>query len=200
MGFYCSTLGCPLLLRKGGALGRHYRKPHEASAPNPNSLTSELRFLEIELAIWVGKPGGFPRKTRKPGRCGLGCFFESTHDSKGATTPRTPDRKVRALLASGVRSRLSDSYFLEKNAQLLFGKLDSSLLRDDVRGYSFSSMRDFLLDLRTRDRLLNFPGELYLPARAAIMLRGLALLLHVNVSVAELWRPEAERVLAEEAA
>eukprot|EP00927_Polykrikos_kofoidii_P051875 TRINITY_DN45651_c0_g1_i1.p1 TRINITY_DN45651_c0_g1~~TRINITY_DN45651_c0_g1_i1.p1 ORF type:complete len:527 (+),score=65.20 TRINITY_DN45651_c0_g1_i1:79-1659(+) len=100
---------------------------------------------------------------------------------------------VVALTELGVRSTKMDPYFLETNARLFFGGLDGDLTGGRPLG-------DFVMDLRSKDTLVNMPGELYLPCRAAMMLRGLALLLHCPVSIAKEWRPVAERVLAESVA
>jgi aarF domain-containing kinase len=97
---------------------------------------------------------------------------------------------VAALVELGVRSKKMNESFLNANAQLLFGRIDADLTGG-------RSLTDFFQDLRTWDTLTKMPGDLYLPSRAAIMLRGLALLLHCEISVAEEWRAAAEQVLLE---
>jgi len=97
---------------------------------------------------------------------------------------------VSAMTDLGVRSKKMDPRFLEANARLLFGRIDGDLTGG-------RSLLEFVQDLRTWDTLVVMPGELYLPSRAAMMLRGLAMLLHCHVSIADEWRPVAERVLVE---
>jgi len=97
---------------------------------------------------------------------------------------------VDAFVDLGVRSERMDPQFLEANARLLFGRVDGEFTGG-------RPLLDFLADLRTWDRLTVIPGEIYLPARAATMLRGLSLLLQCNVSIAEEWRSTALSALAE---
>jgi len=106
----------------------------------------------------------------------------SRHDSEAT---------VSALVELGVRSKNMDERFLNANAQLLFGRIDADLTGG-------RSLADFLQDFRTWDTLTHMPGDLYLPSRAAVMLRGLALLLHCEISVAEEWRSAAEQVLLDQ--
>mmetsp|Transcript_113052 Transcript_113052/g.365087 ORF Transcript_113052/g.365087 Transcript_113052/m.365087 type:complete len:528 (-) Transcript_113052:78-1661(-) len=96
---------------------------------------------------------------------------------------------VAALTELGVRSKKMDPRFLETTARMLFGRVDGDLTGG-------RPLPEFLDELRSMDTLTTMPGELYLPSRAAVMLRGLALLLHCHVSVAEEWMPVAERVLS----
>lgn len=104
----------------------------------------------------------------------------------------TKDTKatVDAYTALGVQSKKMDTAFLEANAKILFGRIDSELTGG-------RPLLDFLKDLKTWDTLTVVPGEIYLPARAATMLRGLAMLLKCQISVAEEWRLIAQGVLSE---
>ena len=57
----------------------------------------------------------------------------------------------------------------------------------------------FMEDLEAKDPVVQLPKDLLMVSRASIILRGLAHAVHQNRSVAQAWRPLAERVLREEA-
>jgi len=85
----------------------------------------------------------------------------------------------------------SEDWFLEKVARFAFGELNSRLTDGgDLREFSKKLAEHY------QDQVL--PGELYLPMRTSIMLRGLGLLLNCYVSPAELWREMAVAVLEHE--
>jgi aarF domain-containing kinase len=56
----------------------------------------------------------------------------------------------------------------------------------------------FMEELEARDPVEGLPKDLLMVSRASIILRGLAHAVHQNRSVAQAWRPLAERVLREE--
>lgn len=105
-----------------------------------------------------------------------------------AIATKDTEATVHAYTSLGVRSKKMDSAFLEANAKILFGRIDSDLTGG-------RPLLDFLKDLKTWDTLTVVPGEIYLPARAATMLRGLAMLLKCQISVADEWRTVAQSVL-----
>jgi len=95
---------------------------------------------------------------------------------------------VSAMQDLGVKSRKMSPDFLEANGKLLFTRVDAELTKG-------RPMRDYFEELRKLDTLTVMPGELYLPSRAAAMLRGIAMLLHCHVSIADEWCTVAEGVL-----
>ena len=60
------------------------------------------------------------------------------------------------------------------------------------------SFTEFGKEMRRNVAGAELPGELYLPMRCSMMLRGLALLFRLHVSPASLWADTARRLLDEE--
>ena len=56
----------------------------------------------------------------------------------------------------------------------------------------------FMEELQATDKIIAFPKDYLMVARASILLRGLCHALHQPRSVAKIWRPIAERVLKED--
>lgn len=216
LGWYCSVLhawetakyslcALPRLI-----CGTAVRKPKDESVqlvPQRNHILNILLSVHAQQVLIDGvfnadlHPGNF--LLLPDGRLGLIDFGQVKR-----INPETRRKLARLLVALargdkcgtvsaftdlGVRSKQMDPRFLEANARFLFGRVDGELTGG-------RPLIEFLKDLKTWDTLVEIPGELYLPARAASMLRGLAMLLHCNVSIAEEWRAVAEQVLAETSA
>lgn len=90
----------------------------------------------------------------------------------------------------GADNSAASDWFLEKIGRFAFGELNSKLT--DGR-----NLRDFSKALAEGYQNQVIPGELYMPMRTSIILRGLGLLLNCYVSPAEAWRPMAEACLRE---
>ncbi|CAD7945191.1 unnamed protein product [Amoebophrya sp. A25] len=93
--------------------------------------------------------------------------------------------------ATGEASKrsVSSDFFLEKLARSAFGALDANLTDG-------KPLQEFSNEMRKKyDRNAQLPGELYLPMRTAILLRGIGLLFGQFLNPAESWREMAEECL-----
>ena len=95
-----------------------------------------------------------------------------------------------ALLADAFREvgvvTLNDSTeFIATFARLMLGRLKAEHMDTEWH-----------LRLHEMDRMTQFPPDMMIMVRMAMLLRGMALLLKQNVSVAECWRKEAEACIA----
>jgi hypothetical protein len=81
--------------------------------------------------------------------------------------------------------------FLEKLAVFAFGALDSRLTGG-------LGLKEFGDGMRAEYGKCELPGDLYLPMRTAMLLRGIGFLLHSHLDVSLLWRPMAEDFLQSE--
>lgn len=85
------------------------------------------------------------------------------------------------------------SHFLERVGRFAFGGFDARM----VGGKSMEQVGKEM-SAEEKEKPI-FPGELYLPMRTSMLLRGMALLMRCYVAPAELWRPMAEQCLRETA-
>ena len=136
------------------------------------SLDQRLRLARLVLAVADDRPEEMARVLREEFRIG---------GRKDALVGESQDQTV------------ASDFFLEKLARSCFGGFDSKLTGG-------KSLREFSEEMRAHYSRAEIPGELYLPIRTSVLLRGIGLLLKQYVSPAEAWRPMAERVLREEGA
>jgi hypothetical protein len=91
------------------------------------------------------------------------------------------DEVADAMRALGVESKENNSVYLATMARLMFDRLRGEYL-DEA----------FHVKLHQMDRIVVIPKDLGMVARVAALLRGLALTLHHNVSVADMWNKSAQ--------
>ncbi|KAF4729004.1 hypothetical protein FOZ62_010321 [Perkinsus olseni] len=101
-----------------------------------------------------------------------------------AVADGAPDEEARAMLEAGIRSSRKDERYLSIMARLLFGRIEPYMLDPQ-----------FHIQLHKSDQLESLPGESLMGYRVAMLLRGLALATRHSVSVAELWRDEAQKCI-----
>jgi predicted unusual protein kinase regulating ubiquinone biosynthesis (AarF/ABC1/UbiB family) len=80
----------------------------------------------------------------------------------------------------GIQTKNDSTRFLAEFGRLMFGKFEAKHLD-----------RSWHKELHSEDRVLYFPKELSMVYRTALLLRGLAMSLQLNVSVCEIWRRHA---------
>ena len=88
---------------------------------------------------------------------------------------------ARAFRNLGVKTRNDSTEFLAEMARLMFGRFESQHLN-----------HSYHRQLHKMDRITYFPKELSMVYRTALLLRGLAVSLQTNPSVAEQWREHAQ--------
>jgi len=97
----------------------------------------------------------------------------------------TDQEVADAFRAVGAVTINDSTYFLATMARLMLGKLKSEHMN-----------HDFHMNLHQTDRMTQFPPDMMIMVRVAMLLRGLGLLLKQNISVSERWQPEAEKCIA----
>jgi len=105
---------------------------------------------------------------------------------RAVTRPACPeaDEEVAAAFeATGVKSQQRDQEFLALLPRLMFSRLQAEWLQGEIK------------DVLRRDRIVEFPIHVVMAYRAAMLLRGLCLVMQENTSIAEAWTPWAERWL-----
>lgn len=99
---------------------------------------------------------------------------------------------VRLMQKAGMRTENMDPEVLYLYAKVSYDTINDKLLEG-------KHIQLFMEDLESRDPIVQLPTELLMASRCSILLRGLAMALRQNRSVASAWRPIAERVLQSEA-
>ncbi|CCI50684.1 unnamed protein product, partial [Albugo candida] len=100
---------------------------------------------------------------------------------------------VHALTVEmGVRSAKMNSYFLEKQARLMFD-------RDDLTVTEGMNVQSFVEYLDSIDQIVQVPDEYIMAFRASLLLRGFSYALHYRYSHSEAWASLAKQVIAENA-
>jgi aarF domain-containing kinase len=99
---------------------------------------------------------------------------------------------VRLMKEAGMKTKNMDPEVL-----YLYAKVSYDTINNKILGGKHVQL--FMEDLEARDPIVQLPTELLMASRCSILLRGLAVALHQNRSVAGAWRPIAERVLQQEA-
>ncbi|ETO08530.1 hypothetical protein RFI_28857, partial [Reticulomyxa filosa] len=107
-----------------------------------------------------------------------------------ALADRNSERIVEKAKEIGFRSKHMDPYFIEVMTTIGFDRLDN-----DIRK-GMSSIEFFTL-MRNLDEPVKIPGNYYLVQRTVFLLRGLSQLLQFECSVAQHWKPFAQRFLLE---
>lgn len=200
----------PLLLRLRRLLQRVLRLVGGAGAEDGALARDPQQLIELLLAIHGEQlfdfgffqadphPGNF--MLLADGKLGLIDFGQCKELSDElrqrlarlvlAVADEREDEIVRIMkddFGLGKKGNVSE-WFLLKVALFGFGELNSKLT--DGR-----SLMDFSRRLSSEYKNVVLPGELYMPMRTAIMIRGLGLLLNCYASPARSWRPMAERCL-----
>eukprot|EP00746_Dinoflagellata_sp_MGD_P008802 gnl/MRDRNA2_/MRDRNA2_117665_c0_seq1.p1 gnl/MRDRNA2_/MRDRNA2_117665_c0~~gnl/MRDRNA2_/MRDRNA2_117665_c0_seq1.p1 ORF type:complete len:512 (-),score=100.86 gnl/MRDRNA2_/MRDRNA2_117665_c0_seq1:30-1565(-) len=88
-----------------------------------------------------------------------------------------------AFRSLGLKTENDDSYFIAQLARLIFDRIRPEIMD-----------RQFHVELHSRDKVVEFPPSLLMVYRVAVLLRGLALTLQCNVSVADSWAKIAAQV------
>lgn len=91
-----------------------------------------------------------------------------------------------AFRALGLKTENDDSYFIAELARLIFDRIRPEIMD-----------KEFHRALHSRDKVVEFPASLLMVYRVAVLLRGLALTLQCNISVADAWAELATRVSQE---
>lgn len=97
---------------------------------------------------------------------------------------RCDEEIAEAFRTLGVQTKNDSTSHLAKFAKLMFGPLRPHYMD-----------REFHRKLHKEDRITYFPNSLSLVYRASMLLRGLSLSLQINTSVADMWKPHAEKAL-----
>ena len=90
--------------------------------------------------------------------------------------------------AMGLETQRADTEFIAKFTTFGYDRIDAALTGG-------KSPMQWLSELRQQDTVTRMPGNYYLVMRTVFLLRGLAALMHVDVSVARYWQPFAKRFL-----
>lgn len=98
---------------------------------------------------------------------------------------------VKLMKEAGMRSQNMDPEVIYLYAKVSYDTINDKVLEG-------KHIQLFMEDLERRDPIVQLPTELLMASRCSILLRGLAMALHQNRSVANTWRPIAERVLETE--
>jgi len=99
-----------------------------------------------------------------------------------------PDEAVAdAFREMGIVTKNDSTEFLAGFARLIFGKFQPQHLD-----------HSWHMNFHKKDKVVYFPKELSMVYRASLLLRGLAMSLQINCSVAEQWRGYARTVLERE--
>ena len=106
-----------------------------------------------------------------------------------ALKSRDADNIAEQAKRMGVKTDKMDNDFISKFT--IFG-----YDRIDLQFREGKSTVKFLTDLRKKDNVNYIPGEYYLVMRTVFLLRGLAALMQIDVSVADHWYPFAEQFLS----
>lgn len=98
---------------------------------------------------------------------------------------------VRLMKKAGFQSKRMDPEVIFLYAKVSYDQ-DSKELTNGKH------IQVFMEDLQSRDPIIHLPEKYMMIGRASLLLRGLAHALKQSRSVAEIWRPIAERVLEED--
>lgn len=101
------------------------------------------------------------------------------------------ERVVELMKEAGMKTKNMDSEVLYLYAKVGYDQLNEQILKG-------RHVQMFMEDLEAKDPIVELPKELLMASRCSLLLRGLAQALHQNRSVAKVWRPIAERVLADD--
>jgi len=99
---------------------------------------------------------------------------------------------VSLMQEAGMRTENMDPEVLYLYAKVSYDTINDKILQG-------KHIQLFMEDLESRDPIVQLPTEFLMASRCSVLLRGLAMALHQNRSVARAWRPIAERVLQTEA-
>lgn len=99
---------------------------------------------------------------------------------------------VKLMKEAGMRTQNMDPEVIYLYAKVSYDTINDKILEG-------KHIQLFMEDLERRDPIVQLPTELLMASRCSILLRGLAMALHQNRSVASTWRPIAERVLQTDA-
>ena len=89
----------------------------------------------------------------------------------------------------GVKTDKMDTEYISKFSIFAYDRIDLDF-REGKSTY------EFLTELRDKDTVKYLPGNYYLVMRTVFLLRGLAALMQIDVSVAKYWQPFAKEFLA----
>ncbi|KAF4675944.1 hypothetical protein FOL47_007011 [Perkinsus chesapeaki] len=101
-----------------------------------------------------------------------------------AVADGVPQEEAKAMVEAGIRTARKDERYLSIIARLLFGRIEPYMLDPQ-----------FHLDLHKSDQIESLPGDTLMGYRVAMLLRGLALATRHSISVAELWKDEAQKCI-----
>ena len=96
----------------------------------------------------------------------------------------TDDQVANALRSLNIQTKNDSTYFLAEFARLMFGPFQPHHMD-----------HGWHRKLHELDRVVYFPTELSMVYRTSLLLRGLAISLQVNPSVAQQWRHHAEAAI-----
>ena len=116
-------------------------------------------------------------------RLGLAELFVALGDDPNEPLANT--RVAHAFSSTGVKTQKSDEQFLALMARVMFDKVQPEWLNRD------SPIRKTFRE----DKVETIPIHMFMTYRTSTLLRGLCLVLQENVSIADEWRPFAERWL-----
>lgn len=97
---------------------------------------------------------------------------------------RSDDDIAQAFRSLGIQSKNDSTVHLAKLAKIMFGPLKT-----------YHMDHKWHREMHEEDRVTYFPTSLSLVYRTAMLLRGLSLSLQINTSIAEEWRPHAQKAI-----
>eukprot|EP01113_Clastostelium_recurvatum_P048791 TRINITY_DN8957_c0_g1_i1.p1 TRINITY_DN8957_c0_g1~~TRINITY_DN8957_c0_g1_i1.p1 ORF type:complete len:614 (-),score=113.51 TRINITY_DN8957_c0_g1_i1:100-1941(-) len=101
----------------------------------------------------------------------------------------TKDDIVREMVSCGMRTRHMDPFVIEKIAVAYYDHEGPDVSGD-------KNVHEFVRELQERDPILDYPKDIFLVARTAMILRGTGMMLAYSVSTAKAWLPFAKQILA----
>ena len=106
-----------------------------------------------------------------------------------ALKTRDAEKIAQQAKNMGVKTDKMDTEYISKFTIFAYDRIDSEFREG-------KSTIKFLTELREKDNLTYMPGNYYLVMRTVFLLRGLAALMQIDVSVAQYWQPFANQFLS----
>lgn len=106
-----------------------------------------------------------------------------------ALESRDMEKISQQAVNMGVKTEKMDTEYIAKTTIFGYDRLDLDFREG-------KSTMEFMMDLRKRDKVMYVPGDYYLVMRTVFLLRGLAALMQIDVSVAQYWAPYARQFLS----
>jgi aarF domain-containing kinase len=191
-----------------GATKRTYQDKSELPL-NHAKLVTDLMFIHGHEVLVDGCFNGDPH----PGNCLL-CAQEDGSPQLGLIDYGQVKKlsKEKRHLFSKIIIALDDDnrediIRLMKEAGFKSEKMDPEVIylyakvgydQDNLKLTKGKHIQLFMEELQQRDPIIQLPTDFIMIGRTSLILRGLAHALHQGRSVAEIWRPIAERVLKED--